>query len=195
MINAHSETMNDTTSRGTALRHLWRLLLDGDTAWGSMSVRPQRWGATSYRIVIYPPGLTAEERRRVRLWRGFPEWGSALWMSAAVVVSGFTEPGAAAVIASAGTLTAGAAAFAAAKHTRKLVRSAQVTVPTPNSDISLLVRARLIETVGTAMVNADARVHSGELSPTGHEVIWWRAYEQLERDTAIPAIGRYGSVR
>lgn len=177
------------------LRRLWHRVLDGDTAWGAMSVRPQRWGATSYRIVIYPPGVSVEERRRVRIWRGFPEWGALLWLSAAAALSGLTDPGTAAAIATAAALSAGATSFARAKTLRKQVHSAEVTLPYPNSDITVLVRARLIESIGTAMTDADNRLRGGELSPSDHEAMWWRAYDQLERETVIPSVGRYGVIR
>jgi len=117
--------MTHTPEGDSVLRRLGHRVLDGDTPWGSMSVRPQRWGATSYRIVIYPPGITREECRRVRVWRGFPEWGVLLWLSA------------------------GATSFAQAKTLRKQVRSAEVTLPYPNSDVAMLVRTRLIESIGT----------------------------------------------
>lgn len=160
-----------------------------------MSVRPQRWGATSYRIVIYPPGVSVEERRRVRIWRGFPEWGALLWLAAAAALSGLTDPGTAAAIATAAALSAGATSFARAKTLRKQVHSAEVTLPYPNSDITVLVRARLIESIGTAMTDADSQLRDGELSPSDHEAMWWRAYDQLERETVMPSVGRYGVIR
>ena len=179
----------------TTLRNLWHRILDGETAWGSMSVRPQRWGATSYRIVIYPPGVSVEERRRVRIWRGFPEWGALLWLSAAAALSGLTEPGTAAAIATVATVSAGAIALTRAQRHRQRVRSMEVILPSQNSDISVLVRARLIESIGTTMTDADKRLRDRQLSPSDHEVIWWRAYDQLERETVIPSVGRYGLIR
>lgn len=177
------------------LRNLWNRILDGETAWGSVSVRPQRWGATSYRIVVYPPGANAEERRRVRAWRGFPEWGSALWLAATAGLSGVTDPSAAALAAAAATVSAGAVAFTRAKGHRQRVRSMEVVLPYPNSDIAVLVRARLIESIGTAMADADQLLRDGKLSPSEHEALWWRAYDHVERETVIPSVGRYGAVR
>lgn len=187
--------MTHTPEGDSVLRRLWHRVLDGDTVWGSMAVRPQRWGATSYRIVIYPPGVSVEERRRVRIWRGFPEWGVLLWLSAAAALSGLTDPGTAAAIATTATLSAGATAFTRAKAHRKLVQSTELTLPYPNSDIAMLVRARLIESIGTAMNDADNQLRDGKLSPGDHEAIWWQAYDQLERETVIPSVGRYGVIR
>jgi len=177
------------------IKRLWQLLLDGDTEWGTLAIRPQRWGATSYRIVMYPPGITAEQRRRVRLWRGCYAWGAALWLCATAVLSGFTTPWTAVVIASAITAAAGAVSGARAKDTRKLVRSAEVTVLSPDTDRAALARARLIVTIGAAMTKVDAMRNDGTLGLTQHELMWWHAYEQLDRNTAIPSFGRYGVVR
>lgn len=131
----------------------------------------------------------------MRVWRGFPEWGVLLWLSAAATLSGLTDPGTAAAIATTAALSAGATSFARAKTLRKQVRSAEVTLPYPNSDVDMLVRARLIESIGTTMTDADNRLRDGKLSPSDHEAMWWRAYDQLERETVIPPVGRYGVIR
>lgn len=160
-----------------------------------MDIRPQRWGSVAYRIVLYPPGISAEERRRVRIWRGFYAWGTAWWLAATAMLSGFTEPWAAATVASATTLLFGAGAFRRAGSVRNRVRTADVTVPLPNSDRALLTLARHVQEVGTAMVRADRRLREGQITAADHEVIWHRAYENLLPTRAVPAVGRYGGVR
>lgn len=181
--------MTDTT------RRLCRLLLDGDTVWGAVDIRPQRWGSVVYRIVVYPPGISAEERRRVRVWRGFYAWGTAWWLASTAVLSGFTEPWFAVTAASVMTLLFGTRAFLRAGSVRSRVRTADVTVPLPNSDRALLALARQVQAVGTAMVRADRSLREGHISAADHELIWLRAYEQMAPARAIPAVGRYGGVR
>ncbi|WBP94943.1 hypothetical protein O6072_02430 [Mycolicibacterium neoaurum] len=181
--------MTDTT------RQLCRLLLDGDTVWGAVDIRPQRWGSVVYRIVLYPPGISAEERRRVRVWRGFYAWGTAWWLVVTAVLSGFAEPWFAVTVASVTTLLFGTCAFLRAGSVRSRVRTADVTVPLPNSDRALLALARQVQAVGTAMVRADRRLREGRITAAEHEVIWHRAYENLLPTRAIPAVGRYGGVR
>jgi hypothetical protein len=51
------------TDRGL-LRRGWLRLLDGDQPWGSIDIRPDRFGVTRYRLVVYPPGISESERRR-----------------------------------------------------------------------------------------------------------------------------------
>ncbi|AHC28055.1 hypothetical protein TS71_00010 [Mycolicibacterium neoaurum] len=160
-----------------------------------MDIRPQRWGSVVYRIVLYPPGISAEERRRVRVWRGFYAWGTAWWLVVTAVLSGFAEPWFAVTVASVTTLLFGTRAFLRAGSVRSRVRTADVTVPLPNSDRALLALARQVQAVGTAMVRADRRLREGQITAAEHEVIWHRAYENLLPTKAIPAFGRYGGVR
>lgn len=181
--------MTDTT------RQLCRLLLDGDTVWGAVDIRPQRWGSVVYRIVLYPPGISAEERRRVRVWRGFYAWGTGWWLTATAILSGFTEPWFAVTVASVTTLLFGTGAFLRAGSLRSRVRTADITVPLPSSDRALLALARQVQAIGTAMIRADRKLRQGHITAAEHEVIWHRAYEQMMPATAIPAAGRYGGVR
>ncbi len=59
------------------LGRAWALLIASRDPWGPLQVRPDRFG-TRYLLVVYPPGITAAERRRVRIWRGWPLWGTLL---------------------------------------------------------------------------------------------------------------------
>lgn len=176
-------------------RQLSRLLLDGDTVWGTVEIRPQRWGATAYRIVVYPPGITSEERRRVRVWRGFYAWGTGLWLASTAILSGFTEPWTAVALACAVSLSLGAIAFARAGSLRAAVRTADVTVAVPNPDRALLLRARQVRNIGVTMVRADHSMRDGDISVADHELIWHHAYAQLEHNIVLPSVGRYGGVR
>ena len=63
------------------LRRGWLRLVDGDSPWGSIIVCPERMGVIHYRLVIYPPGISETERRRLRVWRGWPMWGALLWIA------------------------------------------------------------------------------------------------------------------
>ena len=44
-------------------------------------------GVTRYRLVIYPPGISETERRRLRVWRGWPMWGALLWIVSYVILT------------------------------------------------------------------------------------------------------------
>ena len=74
------------------LRRGWSRLLDGDRAWGSIEVRPDRFGVTRYRLVVFPPGISEPERRRVRVARGWPMWGALVWVFCEISLSDLTGP-------------------------------------------------------------------------------------------------------
>ncbi len=68
--------MHDTREGSGLLRRGWLRLLDGDRSWGSIDIRPDRFGVTRYRLVVYPPGISESERRWVRVARGWPLMGA-----------------------------------------------------------------------------------------------------------------------
>ena len=49
-------------------------IIDGERVWGSVEAWPGRHGLKRYRLVVFPPGITATERRRLRLSRARPLW-------------------------------------------------------------------------------------------------------------------------
>jgi hypothetical protein len=57
----------------------WLRPLDGGPTWGSLDSYPRRFGVKRYRLVVFPPGISPEERRLLRLWRSWPVWGALLW--------------------------------------------------------------------------------------------------------------------
>ena len=62
--------MDDERTGSGLLRRGWLRLIDGDRPWGSIDIKPDRFGVTRYRLVVYPPGISESERRRVRVARG-----------------------------------------------------------------------------------------------------------------------------
>ncbi len=171
--------MHDTELRGPLPRRMWRQLLDGITPWGSIDIRPVRWGGTCYRIVVYPPGITHAERRRVRLWRGWPMWGAGLWLLVLMVLARTTDPWTALGWATAGYLAVGAAAYVWAGEVRSRVRTAEVHVLASKNDVPTLIRSRVIRSLGTTMVRADEQLAAGEIRSADYEATWWRVYDRL----------------
>ena len=77
---------------GSPIHRGWHRLLDGDRGWGSIDVHPDRYGMTRYRLVVFPPGISEPERRRVRLARGWPMWGALIWVACEVWFTEVTGP-------------------------------------------------------------------------------------------------------
>src|SRR6476659_5562080 len=74
------------------LRRGWSRLLDGDRVWGAIEIRPDRFGVTRYRLVVFPPGISESERRRVRVARGWVLWGALVWVFCEISLSHTTGP-------------------------------------------------------------------------------------------------------
>lgn len=172
------------SERVPVLRRGWSRLADGKRRWGSLDVGRNRFGVTRYRLVVYPPGLSQSERRGLRLWRGFPLWGAALWLACEILLAPAADPWTALAVSTAVTLAAGATAHWLAGATRGQVHTLGVTVLTGYRIPSCEEDCQKIERVLDVMANADDRYAHGELSPAAYEMAWWSAYDLTAERTA-----------
>jgi hypothetical protein len=169
----------DVPTGSGPLRHGWQRLLDGDRPWGSIDIRPDRFGVTRYRLVVFPPGISESERRRVRVARGWPLWGALVWIVCEIVLSHTTAPWAAFATSTAAYIGSGIVAVWMAGAPRTQVRTMAAMVMAGHHDpASGTTRDRLEDLAGTLM-NADERLAAGQISPAEHEMVWWRVYDQL----------------
>jgi Family of unknown function (DUF6611) len=74
------------------LRRVCLRLLDGGHPWGSLDLQPDRFGVIRHRLVVFPPGISESERRRVRVARGLPAWGAVMWIGCEISLGGLIEP-------------------------------------------------------------------------------------------------------
>ena len=176
--------MDDRRTGPGLLRHGWLRLLDGDRPWGSIDIRPDRFGVTRYRLVVYPPGISESERRRVRAARGWPLWGALVWITCEIFLNNMTGPWTAFAVSTAACLGCGVVAFAMAGAPRTRVRTIAATVMAGYHDpISVAARDRLEELAATLM-DADDRLASGHISALQHEMVWWQVYDQMSPSSA-----------
>jgi hypothetical protein len=162
----------------------WLRLLDGECAWGSLDIRPDRFGMTRYRLVVYPPGITESERRRVRVARGWPLWGFLVWVICEILLSNLTDPSTALIVSAAAWLGSALAAFAVAGPSRARVRTTAAMVMAGYHDpVSAAARDRLEELAATLM-RADDRLASGDISAAQHEMTWWQVYDKMSPSAA-----------
>jgi hypothetical protein len=172
----------------------WLRLLDGKHPWGSFDVWPDRFGVTRHRLVVFPPGITESERRRVRVARGWPAWGAPAWVMCESWLNQLTEPGPALAVSTAAYLGSGLAAMAAAGEPRSRVRTMAATVMAGHHDPVSKAARDALETLACRLLQADERLSVGEISRIEHEAIWWWVYDQMESShTAAP--GGHGSER
>jgi hypothetical protein len=176
--------MDDRRTGSGLLRHGWLRLLDGERPWGSIDIRPDRFGVTRYRLVVYPPGISESERRRLRLARGWPLWGALVWVTCEIFLNNLTGPWTAFAISTAACLGSGVVAFAKAGTPRTRVRTIAAMVMAGHHDpISGAARDRL-EGLAATLMEADDRLTSGHISAIQHEMVWWQVYDQMSPSEA-----------
>jgi hypothetical protein len=173
--------MNGIRRGSGLLRRGWSRLLDGDRVWGSIEVRPDRFGVTRYRLVVFPPGISDAERRRVRVARGWPLWGALVWVVCEVWLNQMTGPWTAVIISTAVYLGLGVFAMTRAGDQRRQVRTIGAMVMAGQHDPVATAFQHRLETFAGALLEADELLASGDITPTTHELTWWRVYNQMGR--------------
>jgi hypothetical protein len=158
---------------------LLQRLLDGGRTWGALEVSVCRYGVTRYRLVVFPPGMSRDERIMLRLWRTFPVWGLATWLVAEVVLMTALTPGLALAISTGTCLAAGAATMALAGHTRGNVRTLTVVRMVGVNDPVAGPRLEELRELAGRLANADAGLAAGELTTVEHEAEVWQVYDRM----------------
>jgi len=154
-------------------------LLDGDHPWGAIVSSPARYGASRHRLVVYPPGITKQERRWLRVWRGWFGWGGLLWLVLYVGLLQITSPVQAMTVSCGVCVTAGAAAFVMAGDAKHRVRTLHASVFAGCADPVLVEGQRAFRLLTTTLVTAHAMHRRGELSAVDYERVWWEVYDAM----------------
>jgi hypothetical protein len=176
------------------LRRSWLRLVDGEHPWGSFDAWHDRFGVTRYRLVVFPPGITESERRRIRVARGWPLWGALAWVVCEICLTHLTRPGLALAVSTAAYVGSGLAAMAAAGEPRTRVRVMVATVMAGHHDPVSRAARDTLDKLACWLLEADERLSLREISTTEHEAIWWRVYDQME-STRSAAPGMHGTGR
>src|ERR1044072_5235143 len=166
--------MNDLGNRTGLLRRGWLRLLDGDRRWGSIDIRPDRFGVTRYRLMVYPPGISESERRRVRVARGWPLWGALMWVVSEIFLNQITGPWTTLAISTALVVGLGTVATIRAGDPRRMVKTVFVAVLAGHRDPVTMAERDRLENLAGVLMEADELLARGELSESAHELVWWR---------------------
>ena len=158
---------------------LGRRRLDCRRAWGSLDIYPSRHGVSRYRLVVFPPGISGDERRFLRWWRSWPIWGSVLWVVSEIVLSNAMTPVASLAISTMLYLGTGAIAFALAGAARTQVRTLSAIRMNGYTDTEIETQFTKLRSLACALTDADRRRAEGTLSAVDHEALWWRVYEGM----------------
>jgi hypothetical protein len=163
----------------------WIRLLDGSRTWGSLDVSPSRYGVTRHRLVVFPPGLTTDDRRLLRLWRSWPIWGTITWLALEILLIPTIGSGAALAISTGIALGGGAAAMAMTNGTRTRVRTLAVVRMVGFDDKIAAERYAELYSLADVLAAADRKLADGEFSTVEHEAVVWRVYDCMALAAAI----------
>lgn len=166
--------MNDTTTRPR-----WRRLLDGGHTWGSLEVSPTRYGITRYRLVVFPPGISADDRVLLRIRRAWPTWGLAAFLILEVLLVPAIGPVASLWISATVFLGAGAVVMAMTAATRGDVRIITAVRRAGAHDPLAAEQFAQFYVLAHELVEADARLAAGEILPVEHELLVWRVHDRM----------------
>lgn len=134
---------------------------------------------TRHRLVVFPPGTNHAERRRLRLWRGWPLWGAVLWIVSEVVLSNQLAPIPAVAASTTIYLLSGYCAFVAAGTPRPQVRIEVAITMTDLSDLDSRARRDDISRHAKLLTDADNRLATRHITAAEHEMIWSEVYQQM----------------
>lgn len=147
--------------------------------WGSFTVYPTRFGATRYRLVVFPPGIDSRQRRMLRLWRAWPLWGAALWVVLQIAGAAAGMPETALIGGTMLVIATGALTFALTGDLRLQVRSLWAISMAGYSHADVDEGCALLRALAHTLDRADMELEEDRISPAEHEARWWRVYDAM----------------
>jgi hypothetical protein len=166
--------MSDTTHQPR-----WRRLLDGGHTWGSIDVSPPRYGVSRYRLVVFPPGISADDRVLLRAWRAWPVWGIAVFLALEIVLVPVLGSGQALGTSAAVFLGAGAVLMAMTGPHRHGIHTMSVVRTAGADDASVVGKYVELQSLADDLAVADRRLIDGEIDAAEHECLVWRVYDRM----------------
>jgi hypothetical protein len=157
----------------------WLRLLDRGPSWGSMSTCLTRYGVTRYTLVVYPPGISREERVLLRLYRSWPLWGITGWLLLQLPLASDTSPGMAVAMASGISLAAIVTVAALAGANRGRVRVLTVIQMPGVEDPAGGRQLTEMRCLARKLVMADRALAAERIDATEHEAIVWSVYDRM----------------
>ncbi|MDT5326975.1 MAG: hypothetical protein QOF25_4127 [Mycobacterium sp.] len=166
--------MNDTLHQPR-----WRRVVDGGHTWGSLTISPNRYGVTRHHLVVFPPGISPDDRVLLRVWRTWPIWGALTWLVMEMFLVPTIGSGPALAISTGVCLCAGALLMAMAGANRTRVRTLAVVRMAGVVDAVAVDRYAELYALAHELADADRTLAAGELSTVDHEAVVWRVYDRL----------------
>lgn len=157
-------------------------VLDGQYVWGSLDIGASRHGFRHYRLVVFPPGVTESERRRIRLARGWPTWGAVAFTACLMCLCAALGPWTGLMASVALWLGSGVLVHARAGDVLARVRTLSVVLVARHHDPLSADRIAVMATVAEQLTHADRLLERHEISAARHELAWSLAYDRLALD-------------
>jgi hypothetical protein len=154
-------------------------MLDGGRTWGSLEVSPTRYGISRYRLVVFPPGISADDRMLLRAWRAWPAWGLAAFLVLEILLVPAIGSGAALGISAVVVLGAGAVVMAMTGANRCGVRTLIAVRQAGANDTVAAERFVEFYSMVHCLTEADRMLADGEIRGQEHELLVWRVYDRM----------------
>jgi len=157
----------------------WRRLIDGGRTWGSLGISPSRYGVTRHHLVVFPPGLSPDERVLLRLWRSWPIWGTLTWLTLEMLLVPTVGSNSAFAISTFIAVGAGMVAMAMTGANRAQVRTLTVVRMAGYPDPGSAEAWDELYALACQLGEADRARDAGEMSTVEHEAVVWQVYDRL----------------
>ncbi len=139
-----------------------------------------RYGLRRYGLVIFPPGISATDRRLLRLWRGWPVGGGMLALLAMMLLpDAVASPGTTLLAVAGAYVGVCAVLFVLTAGVRSGVRSMSLVLLAPDLGPHEAESFAEWGVLVDLLTTADDKLIAGTIAPAQHEALWWQAYERL----------------
>jgi hypothetical protein len=170
-----------TRLRGVAARAAIRVT-EGPHRWGGLDVNPGgRGGWSRTRLVVYPPGTNAAERRRLSAWRAWPVLGAFLAILMLVALASLPQ-----LVSFFGAVAFYVLGFVATgvwtRRLRPRIRTLTTSVVTVGGGITCYGDVRLLHRIANDFVELDDDVAAGRVSPVEYEARWAELYARVPEE-------------
>ncbi|MBJ7341508.1 DUF6611 family protein [Mycolicibacterium sp.] len=166
--------MNDSTDGSR-----WRRLLDRGPAWGTLAVSPTRYGVTRYRLDVFPPGISPDDRILLRAWRAWPVWGMAVFLAMEILLVPTLGACPALSISTVVFLGSGAVLAATTAATRGGVRTLSAVRMAGVRGTAIAEGFDVLRSLAHDLADADRALAGGEIDTVAHEFLVWRIYDRM----------------
>jgi hypothetical protein len=109
------------------------------------------------------------------------------WIVTVLTISQLTGPWTALAISTSAVIGAGVVAMVTAGDPRRRVRTMHASLMTGLDDPVSATTVKRLRIFAGCLVDADEALRASRISPTEHEMLWWRVYDGIAADRPTAA--------